>query len=535
MPEIECDIVQGAAATVGRTTTNATTLTTDMVSGATHVPIFETTATTHGVTQKLYNPHHYQQYQQHQQQQEFYQQQQNHYKLLEYQQQQQQQQQQQHHKMATSSYVYRSPLTIPPVATHATMYDNISGNNNNNSSTMNNNNISNHHSNNSNSNNSNVNNSMLETFNNNFNHAISLATTNAPSATTQSTTTGGYGVDVRTTPPTFTATTSSSSPPPPLPLPSAVPAVAAQHFYMKEKFVENQQQITPTPVTTATRTSPPPTTFLQKSLEAPIKQINYTNGYANSVDNKNHTTPPPPPAGILAKTPQIRQSLSPNISTEAHLLTTNMATPPTWHAHVYGRPPNRPTPHTIADILGLRDTNKSSVSNINTTNNTSNTVNTALINSTLSHDTHDETSNSSVTNLPPAPAKSPKSILRNFQQQYSQQINQYEQSQQLHSASVSETSEDDQIATGVAVGPPSSDLAPPTMDQPLNLCVAKKSRESLSPPPAVKQNQILGITTDRDKTALLLGKHLKKGKRRKKFLYTLNVQILFVKFLSRFV
>lgn len=533
MPEIECDTVQGAAVAVGKTTTTTTTIiATDMVSGAaTHVPIFDTPTATTGVTQKLYNPHHYQQYQQQhhqqqqqlQQQQEFYQQQQlqqNHYKLLEYQQQQQeqhqqQQQQHQHHKMATSSYVYRSPLTIPPVATHATMYDNISGNtnnntnnnNNNNSSTINNNNISSH------STNNNVNNSILETFNNNYNHAISLATTIAPSAittaaTTTTTSTIGCSVDVKTTTPP------SSPAPPQTPLPPPAAAVAvAQQFYVKEKFLENQQ-IMPT---TTNRTSPA-TTFLQKSLEAPIKQINYANGYANnSVGNKIITTPPPPPAGILAKTPQLRQSLSPNISTEANLLTTNMTTPPTWHAHVYGRPPNRPTPHTIADILGLRENsnnNSSSASAFNSNmNSNSATANATLINSSLTHDTHDETSNSSANNnLPPAPAKSPKSILRNFQQQYSQQINQYDQSQQLHSASVSETSEDDQMATAIAVGPSSNELAPPVMDQPLNLCVAKKSRESLSPLPAVKQNQILGITTDRDKNAMLLGKHLKKGK-----------------------
>ncbi|KAI8118401.1 hypothetical protein FF38_04428 [Lucilia cuprina] len=460
MPEIECDIV-------------AATATTEMVSGATHVPIFETTTARNTVAQKLYNPHHLQQ---HTQQQHYYQQQ-NHYndiasgnyKLQEYHHQQQQQQQ---HKMATSSYVYRSPLTIPPVATH-TMYDNINISNNSN----NNNNIGSHS------------NNMLETYNNNYNHTMNLATTtptplsqnmvaattthnNATAEAVSPAATGGCGIATTTTPTT--------------PSPN--------QYNSKEKFPDIKQQQTMMPTAN--------TTFLQKSLEAPIKQINYTNGYAGSGaagGGKHISTPPPPPVGILAKTPQQRQSHSPNVSTEAHLLASNMATPPSWHPHVYARPPNRPTPHTIADILGLRDCNNTSLT-------------TTLLNSRLTHDTQDESSNSSATNIPPAPAKSPKSILRNFQQQYSAQINQYDQSQ-LRSASVSETSEDDQVATSIAVGSDLTPMAPqppPMLDQPLNLCVAKKSRDSLSPPPAVKQNQILGITTDREKTTSLLGKHLKK-------------------------
>ncbi|XP_037813005.1 putative mediator of RNA polymerase II transcription subunit 26 [Lucilia sericata] len=468
MPEIECDIV-------------AATATTEMVSGATHVPIFETT-TTNTVAQKLYNPHHLQQ----QIQQQHYYQQQNHYnniasgnyKLQEYHHQQQQQQ----HKMATSSYVYRSPLTIPPVASH-TMYDNInssnnsnSNNNNNNCSTINNNNIGSH----SNSNN------MLETYNNNYNHTMNLATTTpAPSSQNMAAaTTTHNNATAEALSPAATGSCGIAT--------STTPTTASPNQYnSKEKFPDLQQQQTMMPTAN--------TTFLQKSLEAPIKQINYTNGYAGSGaagGGKHMSTPPPPPVGILAKTPQQRQSHSPNVSTEAHLLATNMATPPSWHPHVYARPPNRPTPHTIADILGLRDSNNISLT-------------TTLLNSRLTHDTQDESSNSSATNIPPAPAKSPKSILRNFQQQYSAQINQYDQSQ-LRSASVSETSEDDQVATSIAVGSDLTPMAPQPMDQPLNLCVAKKSRDSLSPPPAVKQNQILGITTDREKTTSLLGKHLKK-------------------------
>lgn len=457
MPEIECDIVADAVAA-----------TTEMVSGATHVPIFETTSV--AVAQKLYNPHHLHstetlQLQQQQQHQHYYQQQ-NHfnnstsanYKLQEYHHQQQ-------HKMATSSYVYRSPLTIPPVAATHSMYDNIntgSNNNNNNCSTINNNNISSHNSN---------NNNMLDSYNSNYNHTpaptishnvASLTTTHSHASAAA---TGSCNDDTTTTP-------------------------SPNQYNSKEKFHEQQTMLSTTAATT----------FLQKSLEAPIKQINYTNGYATSNGggaaggmSKHIASPPPPP--VLAKTPQQRQSHSPNISTEAHLLATN---PPTWHPHVYARPPNRPTPHTIADILGLREANNSSLS-------------TTLLNSSLTHDTQDESSNSSATNLPPAPAKSPKSILRNFQQQYSAQINQYDQSQ-LRSASVSETSEDDQVATSISVASDIVPQPPPVLDQPLNLCVAKKSRDSLSPPPAVKQNQILGITPDREKATSLLGKHLKKGK-----------------------
>lgn len=31
--------------------------------------------------------------------------------------------------------------------------------------------------------------------------------------------------------------------------------------------------------------------------------------------------------------------------------------PSTWHAHVYGKPPNQPTPYSISDILGWRKVN----------------------------------------------------------------------------------------------------------------------------------------------------------------------------------
>ncbi|XP_061401551.1 streptococcal hemagglutinin-like [Musca vetustissima] len=432
MPEIECDV---AAAT------------TDMVSGAAHAPVFETT-----VAQKYYSIH--QQQQQHN----------NNitadYKLAAEQQQQHQLEQAQY-KMATSSYVYRSPLTIPPMPTPpqtAAMYENISNNNNNVAEAYNHNYHGNHHPQQQQQHHS-------HSHHQHQLHSIAALTSQhisaAASAASPTTATGANG--------------------------AADITANNNNIAIKEKQANE-------------------TTFLQKSLEAPPKQSSYTNGYASSptlaiggggvaAGTSVGVTPAiktlmssPPPIGVQAKTPHARQIQSPTVSAEAHLTSANMSAPATWHPHVYARPPTRPTPHTIADILGLP------ISNVNTTTTIPHSTNTLI-----SRDPHDESSNSSTTTLPPAPAKSPKSILRNFQQQYSQQITQFEQ-HQPRSASASDTSEDDMINV--------------CLDQPLNLCVAKKSRDSLSPPPAVKQNQILGITTstttsaDREKS--LLGKHLKK-------------------------
>lgn len=504
MPEIECDVVTA----------------TDMVSGAAHAPVFETT-----VAQKYYQQHHHQQHQQqhlhqhHQLQQQSYPQVHysagvggggGDYKLLEQQQLQQAQAVQTQYKMATSSYVYRNPLTIPPTAASVAMYEtnNPSSNNNNTTSTTNNN--------------------VAETYSNNYHpmhHTISALTSHSPATTPAS-------VSPSTTSSTVMAT-------------GAEDALAAANHSGTQPMHNSKEKTSEM-------------TFLQKSLEAPpnSKNINYSNGYGGTVRDvtpvggdrsaanfvggavANKTLmSSPPPIGVQAKTPQMRQNLSPTASTEAHLTSTNMAAPATWHPHVYARPPTRPTPHTIADILGLRDLSVGgAVSNNNTTtmiHNLSTATNLpgiASVNALISRDAHDESSNSSVTShLPPAPAKSPKTILRNFQQQYSQQITQYEQQNLARSASASDTSEDDNVGSIVVRGPsassgggaatpmPASNISTSdelVHDQPLNLCVAKKTRDSLSPPPAVKQNQILGVNSvEREKS--VLSKHLKKGKFRR--------------------
>ncbi|XP_058983910.1 mucin-5AC [Musca domestica] len=513
MPEIECDV---AAAT------------TDMVSGAAHAPVFETS-----VAQKYYSIH--QQQQQQQQQQQHQQPHPQHPHQLHSQQQQQQlypqihyssataadyklaaEQQQQHqleqaqYKMATSSYVYRSPLTIPPPTTPQTaaMYEHIANNSNNATEAYNNNYHANHQQ-------------HHHQHSHHQLHSIAALTSQQQTlaaASSPATATGANG----------TADTTANQ-------------NINNNSHLKEKRPTSE------------------TTFLQKSLEAPPKQASYaTNGYDSSaalaisggggggtgsivgVTGANKTLmSSPPPIGVQAKTPQTRQNLSPTASAEAHLTSTNMSASATWHPHVYARPPTRPTPHTIADILGLRDLNAAihavGSNNNNTIMSTTTTTTTNInlphnTNALISRDPHDESSNSSATTIPPAPAKSPKSILRNFQQQYSQQITQFEQ-QQARSASASDTSEDDNIgghtvgsgvgggcATIPSIATTNNTLTPTAvaasedlcLDQPLNLCVAKKSRDSLSPPPAVKQNQILGITPSVDREKSLLGKHLKK-------------------------
>nr|XP_036234258.1 homeobox protein slou [Bactrocera oleae] len=234
--------------------------------------------------------------------------------------------------------------------------------------------------------------------------------------------------------------------------------------------------------------------FLQKTLEAaprPLHSNCHTNGSSNAayLETTCLSAPPlqtplspPPPPPPRAKTPHPRRleaTTTPSLKsskTQNDLeIKAGENVTESWHPHVYARPPMRPTPHSIADILGWRATASPSQQRTFVANNVSNN------NMVGQRDAMDDSSNSSsnaATALPPVPAKSPKSILRNFQQQFAQQPQSpLREPAHMRSTSVSEASEDD--ASGSI------------MDQPLNLCVPKKPRELSSPPPHVKQTQIL--------------------------------------------
>ncbi|XP_017486609.1 PREDICTED: uncharacterized protein LOC108375045, partial [Rhagoletis zephyria] len=237
--------------------------------------------------------------------------------------------------------------------------------------------------------------------------------------------------------------------------------------------------------------------FLQKTLEStprPSPTSCYTNGNGSSMAHMEtaclsapplHTPlSPPPPPPPRAKTPHPRRlepaTMPPSIkSTKIHIQSdlelkaaaSNAAE--SWHPHVYARPPMRPTPHAIADILGWRAV----FSPIQQHSLSANNCGTNAVHREAMDESSNSSSNAAIT-LPPVPAKSPKSILRNFQQQFAQQPQSPQREPgHLCSTSVSETSEDD--ANGGI------------MDQPLDLCVPKKARDSHSPPPHVEQTQIL--------------------------------------------
>ncbi|CAD6995376.1 unnamed protein product [Ceratitis capitata] len=239
--------------------------------------------------------------------------------------------------------------------------------------------------------------------------------------------------------------------------------------------------------------------FLQKTLESaprPSPTSVYTNGgntsgvlletaYLSAPQLHTPLSPPPPPPPPRSKTPHPRRldviaaaspvlkSTKPQYDLE---IKADSTAPDSWHPHVYARPPTRPTPHAIADILGWRATLSPCLQQQRTLLANNNT------NSNVIVPTLDESSNSSSNaagaTLPPVPAKSPKSILRNFQQQFTQQPQSpLREPTHMRSTSVSEASEED--------------IGGSIMDQPLDLCVPKKPRESHSPPPNVKQTQIL--------------------------------------------
>ncbi|XP_011182691.2 segmentation polarity homeobox protein engrailed [Zeugodacus cucurbitae] len=243
--------------------------------------------------------------------------------------------------------------------------------------------------------------------------------------------------------------------------------------------------------------------FLQKTLEAaprPSPNNCHTNGSSStpyletaclSAPPLQTTLSPPPPPPPRAKTPHPRRldsalapSLKPSKTQNDLEINSSENVTESWHPHVYAHPPMRPTPHTIADILGWPATASPTPSRTLIANNISN-------NMSAQRDAMDESSNSSsnaATTVPPVPARSPKTILRNFQQQFVQQPQSpLREPTHMRSTSVSEASEDD-INSGL-------------MDQPLDLCVPKKPRESCSPPPQVKQTQILSKAGNSKKDA----------------------------------
>lgn len=94
--------------------------------------------------------------------------------------------------------------------------------------------------------------------------------------------------------------------------------------------------------------------------------------------------------------------------------------PSTWHPHVYGKPPNQPTPYSISDILGWRKVNVNDVVPIR------------------KHEI----------------IASPKSILRDFKEKSWPQLLECTN----YKGSMSDVSEDD---------------TSPSLDQPLNLSISK--------------------------------------------------------------
>ncbi|EDV48878.1 homeobox protein abdominal-B isoform X2 [Drosophila erecta] len=184
----------------------------------------------------------------------------------------------------------------------------------------------------------------------------------------------------------------------------------------------------------------PPTTFLQKQLEAVVAPR------PSSVHPQQQQQP-------QQQSVQLQQQRR-SVSTPA--ITTTPGPPTNWHAHVYDRLPPHPTPHSIADILGM-----------------------SLIKKDRPEGAFD----------PQGPAKSPNSILKPYQDQ---------QPIRSSSISMSDASEEDSAAvagasSAAAAAAAAAATAATPLDQPLNLCVAKKSRDSNnSPMPATKQSQILG-------------------------------------------
>ncbi|EDV41485.1 uncharacterized protein Dana_GF17487, isoform C [Drosophila ananassae] len=185
--------------------------------------------------------------------------------------------------------------------------------------------------------------------------------------------------------------------------------------------------------------SPPATTFLQKQLEA-----------VSPRPSSVHPQLPNPPHMLPHQQLQQPQQLQ-----RRRASTTPPGAPTNWHAHVYARPPNRPTPHSIADILGI-----------------------AVGEKLAAEGAFD----------PSIPAKSPNTIVK-----------QYEQDQQL---TMSDASEEDGGPRSTSATPASATAAPVPLDQPLNLCVAKKSRDSNSSPmPASKQSHVLGKTASKKESS----------------------------------
>uniref|UniRef100_A0A6P4E9V6 Homeobox protein Nkx-6.1-like n=1 Tax=Drosophila rhopaloa TaxID=1041015 RepID=A0A6P4E9V6_DRORH len=194
----------------------------------------------------------------------------------------------------------------------------------------------------------------------------------------------------------------------------------------------------------------PPTTFLQTQLEAVVA---------------------PRPSSVHPHQQQQQHAQQPNIITQQQqqqqqrrsastpAITTTPGPPTNWHDHVYATQPDRPTPHSIADILGI---------------------------SVIKKDRPEGAFDLS------GPAMSPNSILKPYQDMppmRSASISMSDASEEDSAANAGATSA---AAAAAAVTAATAAAATP-LDQPLNLCVARKSRDSNnSPMPATKQSHILG-------------------------------------------
>lgn len=152
---------------------------------------------------------------------------------------------------------------------------------------------------------------------------------------------------------------------------------------------------------------------------------------------------------------QIYYSEKNDVTPITHIPQTN-----SWHPHVYAKPPQKPTPHSICDILGL---NRSFTKNNGSNNNNENA--TVMI--------KHEKSSSEYT-ISESRLKSPNSIINDYKEQFSNQVRRFDNYNNniLRNTSLSEASEDDSIQG----------------EQPLNLSVAKDRSNS----PLRNSNKIHG-------------------------------------------
>ncbi|XP_017046958.1 muscle segmentation homeobox [Drosophila ficusphila] len=191
--------------------------------------------------------------------------------------------------------------------------------------------------------------------------------------------------------------------------------------------------------------STPPTTFLQTQLEAVVAPR------PSSVHPQQQQ-----PLGQQPNIPQQQQQQQ-RRSASTPAITITPGPPTDWHAHVYGKLPPRPTPHSIADILGI---------------------------SLVKQDRQEGGGFDATGQL----AKSPKSIVKHYQDQPPVRST---------SISMSDASEEESaaIAGATSVATAAATVTGETVAAvtPLDLSLRKKSCDSISSPmPAIKKGEISG-------------------------------------------